>query len=1738
MSYLKPNTAGVYDIPSANIDTLYIKGKKFQQYIDELVIEDQLEQSEITEIKLLLEYLDTTGLNSAWTVTNSNVNETLRSAITALQTKLANIDTTALTETSVLNNDNRNSVLKTRLDTAATDITALTTRVTTAEGDIDNLETRMTTAEGDIDDLETRETAAEADIAAIEDKTDYIVITNGDPTNAATTHGIFIGNKLSVPPDATKAAKKVATFSVGRIGQGFAVEYDPSITTPSATGDGNRVVMNNTLGGHAIIQANHTRIQGGTEINIGEVGLGVAGYETINVGGSMSTINIGSVDDPVFGTTPGDPATGKSTTIKIGKIATLKNTWTYLQGNIFLANARFDDLPKTDKFTWTQIAAFLPTSGLPLWVVSFALTSSIPNFEYSDTFVLKDGGTAQNKTGEATTSNNLKTSGLVIFNRDLNIAQLTPIEGTFLARGTISKSTLDGSIRNSVFLDGGGNNVIALKHHNIAASDITEWATTEANSKVNVVEIGGNSGILIHQGASNAGTDLKLINTKGGNIVLKCGATSGLLADAKDSFTVLHDANQPGAAIGRLSTQAFDTDETNRTNNPIARLEVECVPNRNGIRLFGYDPAQPLTMLPQETTINNQSVSTQSLVFNANYTGNTDARLYKNADNKLMWNGAEVGAGGVSSGGITYMINVPTNITNPNPTPTETIMTAAYSGNAQRTITQAVTANTAYYIAKYTTEVFDEASNPVLTGLQQLNQYLVWSSNTHTGQIYGRLWFQATAVASATLYQRTYASPVTTTATQLINGTPILTPKGLYNIKFQRVVFPNINVVVTSGPVVLRYRVEGYDFLNEWTTIATMAGAGQSVSSTTNNVTVSLDEAIELNQTSAVGAKTALRLVLFIASGAGTISQTSAGGEDLGAYSLIGVGAGTPAIFRTLLHDGTNAKVITPHTTTPTLIEYDLPIDAPYNVSAFPSPTLSTDLYFVQPTGGGNNSITLYFNDGSLSHYHSTITPPQVTPTLAQVLNSGATASQAINMNTNKISGITTLEGAANGNWNVKEITAGTGIGVSDTTGTYTIENTGVLSVAAASGSPGISVSTTSGAVTLQNTGILSITAGTGISVSTTDGVAVITNTAGGATQVGVAQSIRDEHQSLYEVGALPRKPDYWATNWSVASNSVGRHLDLYVSVDGKLIVSAIFATGIKRNTNYGIGDFNISVTIIDAPRITTLCGTSSGSKLFAFGFYISQTQVQSLAFFSSTDEGLTWTRITSSTFTGLTQSERVRCSGDGTYLLASDSTLIAGARFLFSTDGGATWTRRTLNAALASGYTTGVAMSRSGAVQFIIYVNNAGTDSKIFRSLDYGVTFTEVFGHISGARWTRIETDATGRYVWATRYDTINNLTPPAWYSDNYGSAWYEATGWSSLEDVWVSATGQYVVGVSVPNPSASNHSFLVYSSNYGRNLTYQSLGPNTYRTINGSADGSVLVLGSSNETEGNPSYTGDGLIRIARQGLQNIQDLSIVGGTISKASGVYTLTNDIVLWASGSLITSTDTAFPMFDWSSTAGNIDLNLFNIRYEIECNWNYNASGTPYAYIHIAPNNVSAIDFATDPNTSFTAVAGVTNWTRVLSGPTYEYSGAEFNYSYRDRFFCGYSNPLGPNSFDYRIRTILNGELMLQARPTAQSGISDTSQNERNIFNRFTCNNYTTQFVNGNWFIYSVGTMFDPNNSTERIDGTAIFSAGIYWSGFLASGINRIGLRLTEGFNTNTTRPRGAHYTYRIFRVRK
>jgi hypothetical protein len=167
-----------------------------------------------------------------------------------------------------------------------------------------------------------------------------------------------------------------------------------------------------------------------------------------------------------------------------------------------------------------------------------------------------------------------------------------------------------------------------------------------------------------------------------------------------------------------------------------------------------------------------------------------------------------------------------------------------------------------------------------------------------------------------------------------------------------------------------------------------------------------------------------------------------------------------------------------------------------------------------------------------------------------------------------------------------------------------------------------------------------------------------------------------------------------------------------------------------------------------------------------------------------------------------------------------------------------------------------------------------------------------------------------------------------------------------NSIEDIWVSGTGQFMVGVSVPNTGVIDglqyRRFLVYSVDYGRTVQILSLSnTTTFRTINGSADGSVLVLGSGNISEGSPSYSGDGFIRVARQGQQNIQDLTVTGGTITKSSGTYTLNvpisynwdNNIYSGALSSAVVNFNPTLPQ--------PLDLNTYSYEVAIDCYMNAN-----------------------------------------------------------------------------------------------------------------------------------------------------------------------------------------------------
>jgi hypothetical protein len=746
-------------------------------------------------------------------------------------------------------------------------------------------------------------------------------------------------------------------------------------------------------------------------------------------------------------------------------------------------------------------------------------------------------------------------------------------------------------------------------------------------------------------------------------------------------------------------------------------------------------------------------------------------------------------------------------------------------------------------------------------------------------------------------------------------------------------------------------------------------------------------------------------------------------------------------------------------------------------------------------------------------------------------LNLGS-ASTTLNMNNNAITNVSSIQG-----WNVKEITAGTGVGVTATNGSYAISNTAV--VRDISAGTGISVSTTNGVATISNSAVVrDISAGTGITVSTISGVATITNT--GPTQAAVAQTIRDENQALVEVGALPRKPDYWATNWVVADNTARNHNDMYVSVDGKIIASASpvnASTGsIRYSTDYGatFGNGNVSL------NWQTICGTSQGSRLFAisstFGTPSSTTLYQSI------NQGATWTQITSPGFASDAYISRMRCSGDGTYLTATDLNTSYNGRYYTSSNSGTTWTARTLSA--SAGYTNSLCFSRSGSIQYITWIASGNTSSVIYRSFDYGVTFTLVQGHIAdGGYWRRIECDATGRFVYVTRFNTITSQLY-VYRSDDYGTTWTQFNS-PGYEDVWVSATGQFVVIITNAwtwNIAPYNGIIVAYSRDYGRQDTFGlfSLGQtSTIQTINGSGDGSVLVLGSLSVAQS--GFAGDGKIRVARQGQQNIQDLSVVGGTISKASGTYTLTNDVVLWFSGAIDITTQTSRIALPFTS-AGKIDLANYHIKYEIDINWNLETTvgspSHPFCYISMGFYG----DYTTNSNVAAnkSVRAATTIWTMKTNNTTGSFplniASTTNDQMFNNVFLCGYAPGQGSGDA-YRYRTMMKGEISrATSRPAQYSG--DFAPNSRLVMNRF----YSDAVLYDNDAGTNALEFYNPTeegHGQHHIQGTAVWEMNRENKySVIQNGVDGLLIDLNNTASSFAAVPRRGYITYRIYRVRK
>jgi hypothetical protein len=853
MSYLRPNLAGVYDIPSINVSSqLYVRGKPFEQFINELVFEDQFEQEEITELKLLVQYLNTSGLSSEWIVDNNNKNQDLKTLITALQGK-------------------------------------------------------------------TQFTAEQLGAVA---------------NSYETFHRVLLGSS---------PAQGIRDITL-QIAGGFEFVMQKDYGDPA-----NNLYYLRNNGGVIQLFADEFIVE--SAVSMGTFGGSRDGNE-YKIGGAMAKIRIGSEEDPIVGSGVPVPDINfnDTTEIHIGKRTALKNTKTYLNGNIHTGESRFVDLAVSDVVTWQQPASwfsgFVLTGGLPYWLAWIGL-SGTPNYRYSDVMKMANnyltGGLTKN--GSIETSNDLAFKALSIINTDL-VSLTTPFDGilnrrvfqAFAIHGSHSIGTIWGAT--DIYT---GTGYINLRND----GGIFDWAFKNAGN-ANQLLIKNDDVELIQCNGTDAVTNKLILGACCGNIEM-ITATTGIRANATK---VLEVKGNKQVKIGSNSDGVVDD---------TYKVLIDAETHANGIKLVKGNN----TLL-----LNPTNVSSKSLTLQDNYEGSTTNTLYKNASNQLMWNGEKVGASPVgTSGGITYSIPVASNITNPAPTPTTIAMTTEYTSIPQRTINQAITTNSVFYIARFDTPVMDKAANPFISGIQQFNFYTTWNSN-NTGRLTGKLHYR-TSTAN-TMYSKTYAAGVLSTSGTLLGGTPILIPLGDYAITAPRSVWEGINITPTSGQTCVINGLLQVLIAGTWTTIVTTSSVVSTAVSLTNQ-TITINNTNNIASGTASPTHTAIRIALQATNG--TITQNlSGGGTALGAYTI--QGSSINASFRAMLYDGSAYPITTPNTATPVILEYDFACD-PYEIADFNHSTLSIDMFFQQPSGGFNNhNVILYFNTGALSHFHSTINAP------------------------------------------------------------------------------------------------------------------------------------------------------------------------------------------------------------------------------------------------------------------------------------------------------------------------------------------------------------------------------------------------------------------------------------------------------------------------------------------------------------------------------------------------------------------------------------------------------------------------------------------------------------------------------------------------------------------------------------------------------------------------------------------
>ena len=1693
----RPNNAGIYNYDNLNAQNLFIKGKRFEDYITELVFEDQFEAGEIAELQLLLQYLNTSGLSSEWIVDNNNKNQDLKTAITNLQTKLANIDTTALTQSSVLNDANRNSVLKTAIDNLITklaniDTTGLTqSSVLTDDNRNSVLKTRIDGNDGSLTDLTN--------------KTRYIQqSTVGNNSADPKTANMLTINVNSNPSGIHKGDLYISA------GMNLIRMKNNSTTLQDLNYDDNQMNIFSP-NGMITTYAHLNRIQAQNKIEIGDIGINNSGE--INIGGKAAQVNIGSKDTP-------DALPANNTIIKIGTRGTFRNTETHLQGNIYTDEARFEDLDVTDVLSWWTAASWaagMVFTGVPYWIAWVAL-SGTPNYRYSDIVKMANnyltGGLTKNHSIE--TSNDLALKNVTVVNTDL-VSLSTPFDGllnrlvfqAFAVHGSHSIGTIWGKVNMYC-----GNGEIELRND----GSVFDWAFKNAGNANQLLIKNLDVELIQCNGSSNDGK--LILGACNGNIDLITGSSGNRSAATK----VMEIKSNKQVLIGNNSAMVDNT----------YKVLVDATSHTNGIKVAKGSDA---------LLLNPTNVSSKSLTLQDTYTGTTTKTLYTNANSDLMWDGQPVAVGSIaaSGGGLTYVVSAPSNtsITHANQAPSSLTMSSTYTSTPLRTATlSAYNVNTNYQIVSIVGEI-PKAANPILSGTYELNQFVDYAGSV-AGSLYAKLYFTGLPLNNV-LINKTYTSPAGSGNVFNISTAEIKVPMNDVTIVLSSVLFPAVFVGGTAGG----------------TTTLTLTAIDQTATILHTFPTVNVSNQTTtgrlFTQSVAISDNTNITSIRFSLTATNTISQASAFNASNANYVIEG------SSIRMLLYDGTtNPSTLTSNAIALYPLSIPLPT-TPFVITDFENPNITLEEWFIQPTGSTNNhTVALRFNDGALSHVHTSIASISATPTLSSVMTAGnSVGSNALNMNSQNINNVATITATTVvptniTGWNVKSLTEGSGITITNTNGNHTINSyqiTPTISQVLQQGNnantyslTGINVltATTVNATSIPNWNVKELTAGSG-------GIVISNNGAGTYTISNDAQPSGGYLSAEYDYPItactpVSQKLSWYGQNWSrVPSWTTNTAADVYMSANGKYMAVATRGINLNQVGIFYSTDYNLNyATAALTKNWRSIAGTTTGDAIWAIQGGTNENNVPwTREIWRSNNFGVTWTQQTSPPDFSNANPSRIRVSADGKYQLLNDGRTNGLGKLYRSTDYGVTWTSKNLTT--VTGTVGSVAISSNGAVQYAEIsgtseglLTNTGSGG-IYRSNDYGVNFNRV--NTTDPIWN-MSCDATGRIVVATTNTGV--IT-----SRDYGQTWTTLTI-AGATAVSVCPAGN-MIWIGCINQGSTAQ--LYYSEDYGQSFVVANQNPagsyisTNYLTIATNHDGSIIVGGGNDN--------------LNRYRLQPPEVYGIYAGTgISISSpfgyGSYqissTLTSDYQLFANGSVYVPHDGVTNNFilDWNSF-GKIDLVAYDIKYEIDIHWDANMSTTtswPYAFIEMGLNKVMSIDTLNQGIIMQTA----TNWTNLINNGTWG-SATEYNQSYAGRFYAGFSqtnNPVGGNTNPaFRYKTLLSGHLNYNYRTTLQSGITDNSVAGRLIQNHFTCDSFLQQNTGFNTW----GIWFDTAGNDahqNRIHGSALWDTSMAgrWDAnngtneALSQGVYRIVLRLHEGTNFLTSRPRGAQLVYRIYRVKK